>query len=464
MRVILHIGTDKTGSTALQLSLFLHRSWFLRKSVYVPETCLGNGNGHRQLFSHNQVERWEQVKNELRLAESQGYTLAVLSWEGISAYNNREIEALCANLKGFEITLLIYLREQAEIIQSGQLQEIKQNLNARSTSTLNFLAVWMPAPIQKARLLNTKRNYFRLLRRWEKLMPEAKLIVRLYDSSRLVKGSVVLDFLDALGLSPDSDFVVSQKLQNISLDVETALYIESLQKAGKGEDEIERLIDICESYISLHGRKSSYFLSQRSVSKIRKAFRHSNAKLQRRYFAGRGALFPDMRDCWRVEPFAEIRKRSLLVSQQLRKIDLTPTHIGVAEADKICSSVRLVSGWCQAAEWGVWSLGDRSVLKFRIPFRHLKYGNEKLRIVLSGQYYGENTQTSVTINEVPFGSHHLTPDGPGIFITRKELGDYGTICIEMKHLDPVSPKKFEGKNDDRLLAFGLQRIGCTLVR
>ena len=51
MKLWLHIGTDKAGSTALQTHLASNRDWLQRQGVYLPLTGLGPDNGHAALFS-----------------------------------------------------------------------------------------------------------------------------------------------------------------------------------------------------------------------------------------------------------------------------------------------------------------------------------------------------------------------------------------------------------------------------
>ncbi|MDE0931797.1 MAG: hypothetical protein OSA77_13970, partial [Halioglobus sp.] len=62
---------------------------------------------------------------ELQKASTQGYRVALLSWEGMARFNSSQIRRLVNGLPSFPIRVLIYLREQAEIIQSSHLQWIK---------------------------------------------------------------------------------------------------------------------------------------------------------------------------------------------------------------------------------------------------------------------------------------------------------------------------------------------------
>ena len=68
MRILLHIGTDKAGSTAIQQHLYQNRHWLLDRQVYVPLEGLGENNGHAQLFESESDEALERLAaiNDMR--------------------------------------------------------------------------------------------------------------------------------------------------------------------------------------------------------------------------------------------------------------------------------------------------------------------------------------------------------------------------------------------------------------
>ncbi len=98
--------------------------------VYVPETGLGEGNGHAGLLRLMEAGALAQLAAELLAASEAGYAQALLSWEGMSSlwFDRRHIRRLLGALGGFQVHVLGYLREQAEVIQSGHLQRVKRNM------------------------------------------------------------------------------------------------------------------------------------------------------------------------------------------------------------------------------------------------------------------------------------------------------------------------------------------------
>ena len=138
MRIVLHIGTDKTGSTAIQQHLTLNRDWFRHKSVYIPELGFGRGNGHSALLRNLDRENLEMLRGEVDAASDAGFKVFLLSWEGMNFYSLEQIQRLRAILSGYEISVLVYLREQADIIQTGLLQYCSDVI---SKSRLRFRAV-----------------------------------------------------------------------------------------------------------------------------------------------------------------------------------------------------------------------------------------------------------------------------------------------------------------------------------
>ena len=463
MRVYLHIGTDKTGSTSLQRSLYRNRDWFLRQSIYIPTTGLGRNNGHSDLLSSKNQESWNEFADELSAAGSEGYHSAVVSWEGMAAYGRQDIAHLYRYLKGFQIAVVVYLREQADILQTGHLQQVKSNRNSKTITDLEFSGNWIRNAQRKLYLKRSRRNYYLLLRCWETTIPEATFRVRIYDRNQLIGADITLDFLHVLGLSTGADFVPAERIDNPSIDAEAALFIESLQKKGESAANIARLTDIAESYLRRNGTRSKYFLSALTVQKIRRLFEPSNRKVARRYLNTNNELFPEKKYCWRDEDFATLKKRSLNLAKEIREVDRIPTLVGVSEGAHIPAHVSLVSGWCQPASWGVWSKGHCSVLKFRVMHRHIKLGHKRLCILLVGKYYGENTHTLVTVNGRFFGEQRLVGGNRDITLCTDDLPDYEVIEIRLQHTAPVSPREYEGKKDGRELAFLLMRIGCIPI-
>ena len=134
MRILLHIGTDKAGSTAIQQHLYLNREWLADRQVYLPSEGLGENNGHAALFESENPAALERLQEELLAARAARHHLAILSWEGLSLFSRSRIRQLLSYLAPADYSVLVYLREQADIVQSGYLQQVKSLTHPLSLS------------------------------------------------------------------------------------------------------------------------------------------------------------------------------------------------------------------------------------------------------------------------------------------------------------------------------------------
>ena len=466
MQVILHIGTDKTGSTSIQHTVFLNRDWLLSHSIYVPKTGLGADNGHADLLQIIDSQQLAELGQELRAACEDGYQKVLLSWEGMGSYRfgNAEISALLGVLEDYQIHILVYLREQAEIIQSGHLQRVKQ----ANRYSLQIKSIESPAT--KAERIfsigffrNPNRNYYNVLRRWEKNRPDATFSVRIFSKNQLKDGDVVADFLDQLGLSRDRYFVPAKDNYNQSLDVESAMLIESFDDIPPVIADAESFIDVAQSVISATGKCSKYFLGETSVCTIRNHFRKSNLKLAKRYMGVESDPFV-LSDCWRKESLSAIEDRAMELLKAIGVVAKVPTLKRVATGGNIGSMVDLFDGWSEPGQAGVWSVGAQSKIRFRVFRRRLLQEVSSLRVVIEGRYYADNEETGVIINGIDFGLQALRRGNGQLVIPIEALLPNESIEITLQHQHPTRPSDFEGKKDNRALAFVLDKVGYSPIR
>ena len=206
---------------------------------------------------------------ELQKASTQGYRVALLSWEGMARFNSSQIRRLVNGLPSFPIRVLIYLREQAEIIQSSHLQWIKMGEGeargvhaiAQPRTILEKLAAFLF-------IRNPVRNYYRTLKRWECCIPEAEFPARVFSKLTLHSGDVVTDLLHALGLSMDERFNKGSATINPSIDVEGALLIEMWRKTATPAPEIDALLYLTQFVVDRDSVSTKYFLDENSVRSI----------------------------------------------------------------------------------------------------------------------------------------------------------------------------------------------------
>lgn len=233
MRVILHIGTEKTGTTSIQAALNADRRALKAKGILYP-SLLGSTN-HSELYvlsgaalPGDDVLLWEETRTGLsgrkyvaactesflsEVSEGRYHTL-VLSCEFFhSRVASSEmvldaIESLCGYIPS--VRVLVYLRRQDELAVSAFSTRIKMGDVGRIFD--------LPIYSRNENYL----NYRKLIELYQCCFGRDSVSPRIYDRTRLIGGDVVRDFYSAaaLGISPS---VVHQK--NVSLSDTEARFL-----------------------------------------------------------------------------------------------------------------------------------------------------------------------------------------------------------------------------------------------
>ena len=463
MRLLLHIGTDKTGTKAIQQHLYLNRDWLRSRGVCIPRTGLGAGNGHASLFEPGDPRLLSALGEELRLARRDDFRLAVLSWEGLHNFSGYRIQRLRRSLPVEEITVLAYLREQAAIAQTGYLQlvkELQHRLPMESVEQPRGLLQRLHS--QRIRL-HPSRNYFRLLETWRRALPGANIVARVFDRERLYRNDVVDDFLLQLALETGAGFVRLPDSVNTSLDVETALLLQEWRRQGMGRADLQRRIDVALSTIAAGAGGLRHFLSQAGVAAIRSHYDAANRQLARHYLAGPAAGFDLGKPCWRLDDDQAQAERVKQRAAEIEAVDTTPSHTGPPlSGPAMKQGASLYSGWQTGESWGRWSAGVESRLRLRLWRQHLLPVHRGVRLFIKGRYYGENEFTRVLINGQDLGEHHLGQHHPGLELALSRLLPHEVLNIVLQHQRPTSPRFREQTRDKRELAFGIESIGYCL--
>jgi len=116
----------------------------------------------------------------------------------------------------------------------------------------------------------------------------------------------------------------------------------------------------------------------------------------------------------------------------------------------------LPSGWAFPEDWGRWSLGGRSRIKF-IPAAELAVG-ATAALHIRGRYFGPAEATAVYLNGVQLGRHDLQdahiPLPPGSL-----AGEH--VVLELVHERPLRPADVSDSQDVREIKFGLESIAIA---
>lgn len=235
--VVLHIGTGKTGTSAIQRFLADHRDELAAGGVLYPRamgpvrhTHLGHSakldehlvgslvwqrGGHTDPAAYR-AHHEAALLDEVREARPDRL---LFSDEGLYALGPVALRRLRAQLDRVarERTVLVYLRPQDEHLVSRYQQSVKVG----ETATLAEFA---------ARDHSDLYDYARRLAMWEEAMSPARVVVRPFQRDRFAGGSLIGDLAAAVDLPVAVP--QAQDVRNESLDAEAVELLRLLNLAA----------------------------------------------------------------------------------------------------------------------------------------------------------------------------------------------------------------------------------------
>lgn len=219
-RVVIHIGSTKTGSSALQTALFKRRAELSARGVHYSRHGVhfnheGVPSGAHHLFSaaiHPGAWRMHmgdipedreayfrhtaaQMKSDAASEDARTIVVSSEYWWG--SFPVPMYRAIHAALAPAEFEIVAFIRRQDEWAMSSYLQAVK------SGETRDFRD-WAERALFKP---GSGLNYFRVINRWAYLLGASKVHVLRYQD---VKDNVFAAFCDTLGVDVDRTIPVAR--------------------------------------------------------------------------------------------------------------------------------------------------------------------------------------------------------------------------------------------------------------
>jgi uncharacterized small protein (DUF1192 family) len=333
-RAILHIGTEKTGTTTLQHFLATNRAALAARGWVYPRFC-GEKN-HTGLAAYalddarrdpiaepfgvhcaEDVEPFRARMRAAAAAELDGAPGAIFCSEHCHSRltDASEVARLRDFLGGFfdEVRVCVYLRRQDQVALSLYSTRLKSG--AESDRLL-------PTPDPEDRYY----NYARVLALWEEGFGAGNLHVRLFDRRALVGGDVVTDFLDLWGLGPAGDYVaVSDRNASIRPAAQEFLRHVNRHLAPIGGRPIEAVRGPLVARIEAAFEGPGARPSRAEAEAFYAAFRASNEAVRAARFPDRDRLFDEDFSAYpeeaddrglSLDAFAEVAARIHMAAQE----------------------------------------------------------------------------------------------------------------------------------------------------
>jgi hypothetical protein len=289
-RLFIHIGTGKTGTTALQSFWHDNRAALASQDLIYPQTGLfERGRAHHvlshkwggwlttaQLAGRRIDDEWRALAKEVAnstasfLISSERFTAATLDTRHSGMIDF--IKTLFADRA--DITVLVYLRPQEELAESLYKQGVK--FGTIKTGIENFIAS-LPAYF----------DYSALLHPWSEAFGHHNILVRRYVPSAWPNGDLISDMLNVLGIVSSPAFIRSEPIKNPSIGTTAARLIIDLNlNADPRRRRLRRAI-------WEHLPAGGFLIGAETRRVIRDRYAASNAEVARKYMNGDQRLFPD---------------------------------------------------------------------------------------------------------------------------------------------------------------------------
>lgn len=231
MRCVLHIGTEKTGTTLLQDWLYANKESLSERRIGLSDNLGGHNNFFISEYFQTNIDKWALEQNISNLAQKQRYftgfreslerelrvaaekfDVFVMTSEFLHSRlrNIQNIE----NLKTFlfdnfeQVNVVCYFREQCSMATSLYTTDV---LRECGLSLDDYLDNGVEPSEYYYDLCSVADN-------WSAVFGRGNCVFRVYDRRRFIEGDIRKDFLDAAGLDVSSGaFDSSLSVVNASL-------------------------------------------------------------------------------------------------------------------------------------------------------------------------------------------------------------------------------------------------------
>lgn len=308
-KLILHIGTEKTGTTTLQEFLDVNRENLVKKGFYflkspgkknnraLPSICMFDEKFDdffysRSIFDIEEKKKFEkkflkEINEEIRSIPNFVHTV-ISSSEHCHSRLTHEEEVL--KLKSIlskyfdDIKIVVYLRPQVDVaislystaLKSGNAIEFKDFIYERCVENSKYY------------------NYFELLTRWDSVFGEGAVIPKIFKKDEFYNEDLLDDFSCILGEDLIGYLDKSIINQNESIDHFGQCLTKSINKhipriirgVGENKDNLKITNKIINSSF---GKGIS--LNKEEYIEIQSRFDKSNKLVKEKYFHERDSLF-----------------------------------------------------------------------------------------------------------------------------------------------------------------------------
>lgn len=271
----IHIGSHKTGTTALQHSLFKQRQQLIDNGITFfcqqPDKMPDKGNSNAWISIEQAPSFNASIKAKLtdELKKLSGTVLVsseFFSWVFTQESVAKFYHALSTHFTCIKV--IVYLRRQDQQAISHHQEGSKSN-----TAPAHWFYGHSPTALPaQGKHLQHYLNYYGRLSMWADVFGDNNMIIKLYEKEHLKEADITCDFLHLLGLKNH----LSSDKANISNGFETT-------KVGHLMNQAELPLPHRKKIFATLNNSGKLLPSKQQAQSFYQLFKDSNAKLNQRF-------------------------------------------------------------------------------------------------------------------------------------------------------------------------------------
>lgn len=237
-KLVIHIGTPKTGTTSIQNTFGNSKEVLLRQHIYYPAFEQYNHifnfmpifkeNGESLVFLQRE-ELTESLFNAKFSALKQQWIeqfqtfkhgTFIISAEWLTIFNGEEVKSVKEFVMPYfdEVQIVAYVRPFKPFISSIAQQMVKEGW-----FSVNDITTYTEGPISPL-------TYISSIKHWITVFGNPNVSVRYFDRGSFLKGDLLADFLHVIGHSDVDVSTLVQKKTNEALTENTVLMLSKLNE------------------------------------------------------------------------------------------------------------------------------------------------------------------------------------------------------------------------------------------
>lgn len=279
-KCFIHIGTHKTGTSALQAFCWKHRKVLFDLGVDYPDTGI-YGNGHHVLshkwggwlntkkLNSNPEEQWDKLS---RYISTKPDTKIVISSErftglGISGGGREAISYIANKLDTADVKIIGYIRRQDEFAESIFKQGVRGN---SIRSSIDDFIENLPGYF----------DYYKMFKNWAEVFGHENIDVRIFEPVRFPDGNLIKDFFNAIDIVIPDQLANRVEHRNASMSATAVLLMtDRYLKPYLNDDKFRSAVKKSLGQVKMEENSQNFVLKPKQRKKIMEMYEESNLEL-----------------------------------------------------------------------------------------------------------------------------------------------------------------------------------------